>query len=129
VLKKNDIKRRNDNIMQKLSYYVISLLLLSAAATAAWANPMVARIYFTKATKLAVPATYTFRFSIWDVATGGTNAKNRVWWEEKDLAMTDTTLSTYLGDVTDPAKRSGPLGNVDFWSSIGCWWKNLLWTA
>ena len=99
---------------QKLSLLIVSLLFLSVAASAAWANPVVPRIYFTKATEIAVPATYTFRFSIWDVATGGTKAANRVWWEEKELAMTDTALSTYLGDVTDPARRSGPLGDVDF---------------
>jgi len=101
-------------MMQKVGYFIISLFLLSAAATAVWANPMEARIYFTKTTELTVPATYTFRFSLWDVPTGGSKAANRVWWEEKDLAMTATTLSTYLGDVTDPAKRSGPLENVDF---------------
>ena len=99
---------------QKAGYFIMPLLFLSFVVTTAWAKPMVANIYFTKATELAVPATYTFRFSIWDVAKGGTNANNRVWWEEKNVVMTDTTLSTYLGDVADPAKRSGPLGDVDF---------------
>jgi len=99
---------------QKLAWLVVSLFILSATVTAAWASPVGARIYFTKATDLKVPATYTFRFSIWDVATGGTNADNRVWWEEKEVAMTETTLSTYLGDVADPTMRSGPLGDVDF---------------
>lgn len=113
-MQKDIQKEELHKMKQKVIYLIIALVFLSAVATVASANPMAARIYFTKATELAVPAAYTFRFSIWDVATGGTKVTNRVWWEEKDLAMTDKNLSTYLGDVADPAKRSGPLGELDF---------------
>ncbi len=65
---------------------------------------------FTASTTLAVPATYTLRFSLWDAATGG----SEVWWEEKSISMTTSIVTTYLGNVTDPSRRSGPLADVDF---------------
>jgi len=99
--------------MQRFSKYVLIFSLLLSAVVA-WAGPVSQQIPFTKTTTLAVPDTYTFRFSLWDIATGGTAGANRVWWEIKDIDMTTNTLTTDLGSVTINSKRSGPLANVDF---------------
>jgi len=99
--------------MRRFSKYVLIFSLL-LSATVAWAVPVTQQIPFTKTTTLAVPDTYTFRFSLWDIATGGTAGANRAWWEIKDIAMTTKTLTTNLGSVAAAAKRSGPLAGVDF---------------
>ena len=99
--------------MQRFSKYVLMFSLLLSAAVA-WAGPVTQQIPFTTTTTLTVPDTYTFRFSLWDIATGGTAGANRVWWEIKDIDMTTKTLTTNLGSVTTAAKRSGPLADVDF---------------
>ena len=99
--------------MRRFSKYVLIFSLL-LSATVAWAVPVTQQIPFTKTTTLAVPDTYTFRFSLWDIATGGTAGANRAWWEIKDIAMTTKTLTTNLGSVANTAKRSGPLADVDF---------------
>ena len=71
--------------------------------TFAIADPVIKEIYYQKKTSLAYPATYTFRFSLWDAEVGG----NEVWFEEKPLKLTSNLIKTYLGDIE-------PLDSVDF---------------
>jgi hypothetical protein len=71
--------------------------------TFAIADPVIKEIYYQKKTSLAYPATYTFRFSLWDAEVGG----NEVWFEEKPLKLTNNLIKTYLGDLE-------PLDSVDF---------------
>jgi trimeric autotransporter adhesin len=98
--------------MRKVFLFLAVLFLVSTGVTATHAA-VKKQIYFTKITTLT-PTTYTFRFSLWDIASGGAEGTNRIWWEEKNITMTTTTLTTYLGTVTDPLKMSGSLEGVDF---------------
>lgn len=101
--------------MRKVSLMVMAVgLMLGALGATGWATPVPEQLYITKATTLAVPETYTFRFSLWDVASGGTESPDMAWWESKSLYLTSTNLATQLGSVTDPANRSGLLANLDF---------------
>lgn len=97
--------------MKRLVIFTVAVCILMASA--AWAAPVTEQIYFTKSTTLTA-GSYTLRFSLWNIVTGGTPAANRVWWETKTLNMTGPSLATYLGTVIDNSKRSGPLGEVDF---------------
>ena len=99
--------------MQRFSKYMLMFSLLLSAAVS-WAGPVTQQIPFTTTTMLAVPDTYTFRFSLWDLETGGTAGADRVWWEIKEIDMTTKTLTTNLGSVTKAAKRSGRLADLDF---------------
>lgn len=71
------------------------------------------KIFYTKETAL-LPDNYTMRFSIWDIGSGGTINPNRVWWEEKNINLTTSTISTFLGNQANAGLRSGPLGDLDF---------------
>jgi uncharacterized protein YjbI with pentapeptide repeats len=91
-----------------MSLIVFAVLLSAASGHAA---PVNEQLYFYKATTgLTVPATYTFRFSLWDAASAGTE----IWWEKKNVSMTSATLATYLGSVTNTDNRSDRLANLDF---------------
>jgi hypothetical protein len=70
----------------------LSLLLV---VTSAWGDPVAKDLYYLKKTVLSYPATYTFRFSLWNADTEGTET----WSEEKSVKMTTSTLKTYLGDT------------------------------
>ena len=82
---------------------VVGLLILFVSG-GTLADPVVKQIYYQKKTTLAVPNTYTFKFTLWETESGGTIP---VWEEIKKLALTTSTLKTYLGDVN-------PLDGVDF---------------
>jgi len=82
---------------------VVGLLILFVSG-GTLADPVVKQIYYQKKTILAVPNTYTFKFTLWETESGGAIP---VWEEVKKLALTTSTLKTYLGDVN-------PLDGVDF---------------
>jgi len=82
---------------------VVGLLILFVSG-GTLADPVVKQIYYQKKTTLAVPNTYTFKFTLWETESGGAIP---VWEEVKKLALTTSTLKTYLGDVN-------PLDGVDF---------------
>lgn len=71
--------------------------------SAANAAPVDQQIQYSKKTTLTYPRTYTFRFSLWDDETLGTE----VWSEEKAIRLTSATIKTRLGDST-------PLEATDF---------------
>jgi parallel beta-helix repeat protein len=101
--------------MQK-ALILIFVMVLAIGIGTGFASPVSQQIYFTKDTTgsvLTYPATYTLRFSLWNVGSGGTEP-NEVWWEIKKIKMTSATLSTYLGSITDPGFRSDLLGVLDF---------------
>jgi hypothetical protein len=71
-------------------------------------------IQYSKKTTLNYPKTYTMKFSLWDAETLG----NSVWSEEKQIKLTSSKLTTYLGDATT-------LAGVDFsqqlWVQVERW--------
>lgn len=73
---------------------ILALVLISG--TKAWAGPPLPQIRYTKTTSLAFPATYTFRFSLWDNPAAGQGS--RLWQEVKTLRLTGKTVGTFLGD-------------------------------
>jgi len=85
---------------------VSALFLIGTADPSATTN---LRLPYSRSTSLA-DDTYTLRFSLWDAGTEGTEQ----WWEQKDLDVEGSTISTQLGDVADPSLHSGPLGELDF---------------
>ncbi len=86
--------------------FVVSMLVILVGATVAWGEPIAKEIYYQKKTTLAYPAIYTFRFSLWNVATGG-DPVNKVWEEEKPVKITSAVIKTNLGNAT-------PLDLADF---------------
>ncbi len=74
---------------------VIILLLLSVAS--AWCEPVKMQIPYKKTTTLAYPKTLTFKFSLWDALTEGTE----VWSEEKTINLTGPTIQTNLGTTVN----------------------------
>ena len=103
--------------MKKRRGYFICIIVLSLGvlliAAVSWARPVTPQISFSKETDLS-PAIYTFRFSLWDVPSGGGEETNRIWWEVKNIELLTETLTTNLGSVFDNKKRSGPLRDLDF---------------
>jgi hypothetical protein len=93
----------------KRKIFVVSILMVLVGATVAWGEPIAKEIYYQKKTTLAYPATYTFRFSLWDAVDVGTGVS--VWEEEKQVKITSALIKTYLGDDTslDPADFSKQL--------------------
>ncbi len=92
---------------------MIAFLVLFCASSV-WGSSVAQEVYFTTSTTLAFPATYTFRFSLWDVPSGGTATADRAWWEQKSIYMTTSTITTRLGHATVPYQTSGPLADLDF---------------
>jgi hypothetical protein len=84
-------------------------LMVLVGVTAAWGEPIAKEIYYQKKTALTKPATYTFKFSLWDTGDVGTGVS--VWEEEKQVKVTSALIKTYLGTVTplDPADFSEQL--------------------
>jgi len=100
----------------KKALILIFVMVLAIGIRTGFASPVSQQLYFTKDTTgsvLTYPATYTLRFSLWNVGSGGTET-NEVWWESKDVKMTSAILSTYLGSVTSPDFSSGLPGALDF---------------
>jgi hypothetical protein len=89
--------------MKKIYACLIIIGLIFIGVISARSEEVKEEIYYTKKTSLKVPAIYTFRFSLWDAATEGTE----VWSEEKSITMNVKTIKTYLGDTI-------PLSSVDF---------------
>ena len=87
-----------------VSIGVVFLLCLGFAS--AWCDPVLNEIYYQKNTTLAYPATYTFRFSLWNDETS-TDPLNMVWSEDKKITLTSAVVKHYLGEIE-------PLGGVDF---------------
>lgn len=58
-------------------------------------HPVSKQIYFTKS-HLATPSTYTFKFSIGDIATGGDLLTNKVWEEEKSKYLTYFFAASFI---------------------------------
>lgn len=79
-----------------LTTALVTILVLSAVSVAG-AEPVKRELLYTKKVSISYwPAWYTFRFSLWDRATGG----NMVWSEEKAFWMPiGNTISHYLGSV------------------------------
>jgi hypothetical protein len=93
--------------LRSILFAVVATLIV--AIEPSHADSVSKQIYYTKTTTgLTTPATYVFRFSIWNVGTAGDPVVNKVWEEEKSIQMTTAALSTYLGSVT-------PLSPEDFW--------------
>jgi len=103
--------------MKKINMVLIAGLLFSmtmlVAAGSIFAVPASEQLYYTKTTGLSA-GSHLLRFSLWTVGSGGTEATNMIWWEDKTLNLTSGTVTTYLGSVTAAASRSGLLGDVDF---------------
>jgi hypothetical protein len=87
-----------------ISIGVVFLLCLGFAS--AWCDPVLNEIYYQKNTTLAYPATYTFRFSLWNDETSA-DPLNMVWSEDKQIKLTSAVVKHYLGEIE-------PLGGVDF---------------
>src|SRR5512139_1718875 len=68
---------------------------LPAAPVAA--APPDLQLPFTATVELAVPHRYTFRYSLWDAATGGSEQ----WSEQETIRLTSTRLKHDIGSV-DP---------------------------
>jgi hypothetical protein len=92
---------------RKLFGLAISMVLVGAAV--AWGEPVATEIYYQKKTSLAYPATYSFKFSLWDTPDVGTGVS--LWEEEKQIRINSPVIKTYLGDATplDPADFSRQL--------------------
>lgn len=99
--------------MKEMKTSLLIVAVLMSSVVSAWGAPPSPYISYSKVTTL-IPGAYTFRFSLWNVQTGGSEAANRFWWEEKEIQLTTSTLTTYLGSTNDPLKRSGWLGVLDF---------------
>ena len=89
--------------MKKCYLIIVLVVLLTSILSIAWAEPVVKQLFYQKKTKLA-PKTYTLKFTLWDVDTGGTTP---VWEEEKPVTLSGSTIKTYLGDAIS-------LDGVDF---------------
>lgn len=61
-----------------------------------WSEPVKPAIYYSKAWKGLGNKTYTFRFSLWDAETEGSEA----WQEEKVVQAKSSVIGTYLGEVS-----------------------------
>ena len=57
--------------MKKCYLIIVLVVLLTSILSIAWAEPVVKQLFYQKKTKLA-PKTYTLKFILWDVDTGGT---------------------------------------------------------
>gem|GEM_PF-1322254 len=99
--------------MKKFVLCISMAVLITLTATALWAAPVTEQLYFTKTTTLGT-GSHLLRFSLWDMASGGTENPNMVWWEIKAMNLTNGAISTYLGNVTDQSNRSEILGDIDF---------------
>jgi hypothetical protein len=99
---------KGGDIMKK-KLFVVSMLIVLVGATVAWGEPIAKEIYYQKKTTLAYPATYSFKFSLWDTPDVGTGVS--VWEEEKQIRIKSAVIKTYLGDGTplDPADFSQQL--------------------
>lgn len=76
------------------SLFVLASIALPASA---WSAPVAREIPYAKKTRLAFPARYAFRFSLWDSASGGAAP---LWQEEKSVGLrADSTIRTHLGDA------------------------------
>jgi hypothetical protein len=82
----------------KKKLFMSTILLVLVGATVAWGEPIANVIYYEKKTTLAHPATYTFRFGLWNAGTLGTGVS--VWEEEKNVKITSALIKTYLGTAT-----------------------------
>ena len=89
--------------MKKIHISFVLGLVLLMGITGAWAEPVLKQLFYQKKTTLA-PKTYTLKFTLWDVDTGGTTP---VWEEEKPVTLSSSTIKTYLGDTIS-------LDGVDF---------------
>jgi len=58
-------------------------------------HPVCKQIYFTKSPS-STAATYTFKFSPWDVATGADLLTNKVWEEEKSKSLTYFFAASFI---------------------------------
>lgn len=89
----------------KTKISVLMILLLLAAVTAGYADPVLEQIFYAKTSTSALPASSILKFSLWDTVTGG----SEVWSEQKTISLTGnkTKIITYLGDTT-------PFTDVDF---------------
>jgi hypothetical protein len=81
--------------MKKNYLALVMALFLLSVVVSAWGADVVQEIYFTKKTTLAADGTFTFRFSLWDDETSG----SQLWWEQKQIKLSGQTIKTYLGDV------------------------------
>ena len=85
------------------------VFLLCFGLVSAWCDPVIQELYYQKKTTLAYPATYTFRFSLWNKESNKEIGDTEVWFEVKSIALTSAVVKTYLGD-----SESGSLDGVDF---------------
>jgi hypothetical protein len=91
----NGLKELKEVKMKRNYPIPVMVLLLLLIGASGWCDPVVNELYYEKKTSLPTPATYTFRFSLWDKEDGG----NELWSEEKSIKMTGTKIKTYLGEV------------------------------
>ena len=91
--------------MKRDFYLLIIFLFLVIGDASVWASSVLKQIPYKKVTDLSYPKTYTLRFSLWDAETKG----NKVWSEEKQIALTSSIIETLLAD-----SGISPLDGVDF---------------
>ena len=87
--------------MKKILLFSIALmfLLIGIGADYSMADPVTQSFFYSKKISVrGLPTTTTvrtLRFSLWDSDIGG----NEIWFEEKDVKISNSKIKTYLGDT------------------------------
>lgn len=83
--------------MKKNFVCLIFAAVILAAAASAWPSPVLRELPYQKTCGSLVSNTsYTFKFSFWNEASGG----SQQWWEEKKIKLAGYVLKHNLGSVS-----------------------------
>jgi hypothetical protein len=107
--------------MKRICYFALAAVFLLGCNAIATAAPM-KQILFTKKTNLAFPATYTFRFSLWDSSDPADPSGQMVWSDDNIVMTLDSAKIVY------PLGSNTALDGVDFsqqlWVQVDRWVKS-----
>ena len=100
--------------MKTKGWLVASILFVAVfcLGSSLWSEPISPAIFYSKTDKKLGSKSCILKFSLWDAETGG----NRVWEEEKPLMTKNSTINTYLGEITSirPTEEDNPSSGVNF---------------